>query len=760
MIALSMQAQVISGKLADAQTGESLPFANAVLLQAADSSFVKGVVSDENGLFAVELPQGGACLLRISYIGYESLTVDARPGDYGTLRLSPGSQALGEVVVTTAQTPPFRAGDNGGIVANVSATLLSTVGTAADVLQRMPGIAAEDGKITVFGKGAPIVYINNRKVNDLSEIERLESSDISTVELINNPGAVYDAEGRAVLLIKTKKKMNGFSAQLAERLRRGAHWGDNENLSLSYTQNSLNLFAGYYHNYSKREATENHTFNMKNPDALWSHTTLIPGYRYANNTQEISAGFDLSINTRHAIGGQYQFYTNDHSDEMNISTSTRLNGAPYETSLSETASDGYYYQHQANAFYSGEFGERFSLRFDFDFLNNYEDATQRSDETVNDTGKNAVLIANRTDYSLYAGKLTNSYKSAAGLIEFGGEYNYIDGNGFVHGNGYADDSEFTNTEQKTAAFLSYSRKLSALSVAAGVRYEFTSEHHTEGSERTPVTGRTYSDFYPNISLSAPIGKASLSLAFNKRTQRPSFSQLNGNVVYVNRFVFQKGNPYLSKTNIYDVNLQATLKPFYLNVGYSYLKDVITLFFEEQKNTDNALLLTSANFPKLQNLNATLNFNHRIAFWQPNYTAGVEQPFFSAMYDGREVAYNRLNYFFRAYNDFTLPPGFVLSANFRYQSDRQNAFFESASYRQIDLGLRKNFLNNTLRLNLMVYDVFNRVDEANDIRLNNLQWHTDKKSETRYATLSVTWMFNNYQKKYRGSSAAQDDINRF
>ena len=30
----------------------------------------------------------------------------------------------------------------------------------------------------------------------------------------------------------------------------------------------------------------------------------------------------------------------------------------------------------------------------------------------------------------------------------------------------------------------------------------------------------------------------LSLAFNKRTHRPSFSQLNGNVVYINRFVFQ------------------------------------------------------------------------------------------------------------------------------------------------------------------------------------------------------------------------------
>jgi hypothetical protein len=134
----------------------------------------------------------------------------------------------------------------------------------------------------------------------------------------------------------------------------------------------------------------------------------------------------------------------------------------------------------------------------------------------------------------------------------------------------------------------------------------------------------YSDFYPNISFSTTIKKVDLSLAFNKRTSRPNFSQLNGNVIYVNRFLFQKGNPYLNKHNIYDVNLQAILKPFYLNIGYAYTENPVSLFFEEQAN--NALLLTYANFPKMQDLNATLNFNHQIAFWQPNYTIGAAPDF--------------------------------------------------------------------------------------------------------------------------------------
>jgi hypothetical protein len=521
------------------------------------------------------------------------------------------------------------------------------------------------------------------------------------------------------------------------------------------------LFATYFHNYNKIETAENHYFTLKNADGVWRHVTLLPDNWYSKNSQQISTGFDFSVNDKHAIGGQYQFYTSDYKNPLQINTTTHLDDALYDTSHSQSSTTGNYHQHLVNTFYNGDFSERFSLRFDFDYLKNYDDNEQHADETISTATETRLInVFNQTDYDLYAGKLTNSYKSDAGLIEFGGEYNNITGNGFVRSNGYTDNNEFTNTEQKAAAFVSYSHKLAGMNVAAGLRYEFTSEQFTEGSAQTSIIDRTYSDLYPNISISRTIKNMDLSLAFNKRTQRPSFSQLNGNTIYVNRFVFQTGNPYLNKSNIYEVNLQATLKPFYLNVGYMYGKNPVFLYFKEQENNANAILSTYANFPKYQELNATLNWNTNIAFWQPNYTAGIAKPFFSAYYDGQEIAYNQVNYFFRAYNDFTLPLGLVLSCNFRYQSDQTDAFFETKGYQRIDLGLRKSFFDNSLRLNLMVYDIFDWVEEKNHMQLNNISWEADKKHETRYANLSITYLFNNYKKKYRGKSAAQDDINRF
>ncbi|OJV84307.1 MAG: hypothetical protein BGO34_07205 [Bacteroidia bacterium 44-10] len=752
----------VQGRIIEESTNLPMEYTNILLLSIPDSAFVTGTTSDENGLFQFNNLNNGKYVLKISYIGFEPklipIVISSEPLELGSIKLEE-SNILSEVIITS-KIPPFQSGVNGGIVANVSTTLLSSVGTASDVLQRMPGIVSENGKITVFGKGAPIVYINNRKVQDASELERIESTEISTVELITNPGAKYDAEGRAVLLIKTKSRINGFSGQITERLRIGKYLGDNENISAAYTTGGLNLFATYYHNHSKRESTENHYFILENEEGVWKYNTLLPDYVYSNNSQLISAGFDYSLDDRHSIGGQYQFDTGDYKDTTPIHTTTDLNDDRYETSQAKSFSKNESYQHLVNAFYNGDFSNKFSLRLDFDYLKNHDEAKQQSNETINNEETRIVDIFNQTDYDLYAGKLTNSWKSGAGLVEFGAEYNYISGDGFVRSNGSTDNTEFTNKEQKTSGFASYSHTLGNANVVAGLRYEFTSEQFTEGEEKTEIIDRSYSDWYPNLSVSGMLGDVNLSFAFNKRTRRPSFSQLNGNVVYVNRFVFQRGDPYLKKSNIYDLNLQATLKAFYLSLGYAHTKNPVLSFFREQENNANSILLTYANFPKYQELYTTFNWNTKIAFWQPNYSINVTKPFFSANYDGQMIDYDKFNYTFRAYNDFTLPLGWVLSCNFLHWSDRQDAFFETKGYQRLDLGLRKSVFDNSLRMNLMVYDIFNGVKDENSMRMNNLQWDADKKNETRYATLSVTYMFNNYRKKYRGSSAAQDDINRF
>jgi len=749
-------AVTIKGRVVEATTKEPLEYANVVLLAVNDSAFVAGTVSGEDGTFAIEKVDSGMYLLKVSFVGYEStfkaVEVADKALDVGDIELSEAVE-LQEVVVT-AKATPFEASATGGVIANVSTSLLSSVGTASDVLQRIPGvIVAENGAITVFGKGTPKVYIDNRRLRDLEELSRLESADISTVELI--------AEGTAILIIKTRTKISGFAAQVTERLRKGKYFGDNENISMSFTHDRLNAFATIIHNYNKQLAySESNQLTINSGNDKWLHETLLPENLYSGNSELLSGGFDYSLSDRHNFGGQYQLLKENSDEYSRYTTTTRFNGSPFETSEAITDTKTNDYQHLVNAFYNFALSRNYSLNLYFDYLKNHDTSEQTSLETGSNADSREIDLYNLTDYDLYALKLTNIWKSDIGTLKLGCEYKLIEGEGYVHSKGYTANSEFNNAEKKIEGFMNYSHKIQSVNILAALSYEYTQELYTKGAAHERITDRAFGDWYPSLTLSTAVRDVSLKLTFIKGNKLPSFSQLNGNVSYVNPFVSRQGNPYLDKCNTYEYSFQTVRRPFYLNISYEYQKSPIIAAFSTQGDDNNSVLSTYNNFPNYKQLSVMLNFNHIIAFWQPNYTAGYVKPFFKSLYNGEELTFNRPCGIFNAYNDFTLPMGFVVSCNLQYRTPSMEYYKEVKARKQLDFALRKSLLNNSLRFNLSVYDVFDWMKEETTQKYNSLSWVVDKKYETRYATFSITYFFNNYRKVYRGENAAKAEVERF
>jgi len=746
----------IKGRVVEATSKEPLEYANVVLQAAGDSAFVAGTVSSEDGAFAIEKVDSGRYILKVSFVGYESsflaVEVADKALDVGDIELSE-AVALQEVVVT-AKTAPFEASATGGVIANVSTTLLSSVGTASDVLQRIPGvIVAENGAITVFGKGTPKIYIDNRRLRDLSELARLESADISTVELI--------AEGTAILLIKTRTKISGFAAQITERLRKGKYFGDNENISMSFTNDRLNAFATLIHNYGKQLAySETNRLTVSDGNDVRQYHTQLPDNLYSGNSELMSGGFDYSLSDRHAFGGQYQLLKENSNEHSRFTTTTLYNNLPHETSNAVSDAIGDDYQHLVNAFYNFALNRNFAFNLYFDFLKNHDTSEQTSVETGSNADSRVLDLFNSTDYDLYALKLTNIWKSDFGTLKLGGEYKVIEGEGYVRSKGYTANSEFDNEETKLEGFLNYSHKIHSVNILAALSYEYTQERYTKGADHEMITNRGFGDWYPSLTLSTAIRDVSLKLTFIKGNKLPSFSQLNGNVSYVNPFVLRQGNPYLDKCNTYEYSFQTVRRPFYLNISYEYQKSPIVAAFSTLEDDATAVLSTYNNFHSYKQLSVMLNFTHIIAFWQMNYTAGYVKPFFRSLYNGEELTFDRPCGIFNTYNDITLPLGFVVSCNLQYRTPSMLYYTESRERKQLDLSLRKSLLNNSLRFNLSIYDVFNWQVEDNTQKYNNLLWSVNKKYETRYATFSITYFFNNYRKYYRGENAAKADMERF
>ena len=101
MMALSAVAKTpdVNGKVVD-ENGEPMPFVNVVMLSMPDSAYVQGGITDEQGAFNLTALQNGG-LVKISYIGYQTLYINSSAVDLGTIILQPEATLLGEVVVVS-----------------------------------------------------------------------------------------------------------------------------------------------------------------------------------------------------------------------------------------------------------------------------------------------------------------------------------------------------------------------------------------------------------------------------------------------------------------------------------------------------------------------------------------------------------------------------------------------------------------------------------------------------------------------------------
>ena len=153
-----------------------VPYAAVSLLQASDSTYITGAMSDEEGIFSFNIPSTDK-LVRISGVGYKTLILPA--SDSIVVMLQPSEQSL-EGVTVTAVRPAFKM-ERGLFVSNIQGTVFSKLGKATDVLQQIP-MMSMDG-LSVLGRGTPLVYINNKLMRSRSELERISSDMIKEIKI-------------------------------------------------------------------------------------------------------------------------------------------------------------------------------------------------------------------------------------------------------------------------------------------------------------------------------------------------------------------------------------------------------------------------------------------------------------------------------------------------------------------------------------------------------------------------------------------------
>ena len=757
----AVRAQSLTGKLID-ENHQPLPYANIVLLSLPDSAFVAGVVSGDDGTFTLN----AACrnrLIRISSIGYTTIYKECTGQDLGILQLQPDAQMLGEVVVK-ADLPKVRLkGD--AQVTTVQGSILEQAGTGNDLLNKLPGVSADDGAVNVFGSGAAEIYINGRKMRDASELDQLESENIRRVEVVRNPGARYNAEVKAVVRIYTKKPQGeGFGVNNRFLTRYQYDWIVLDQFNFNYRKGGFDLGGMLYGSDFRGE--DNKTLTTETfLDKTWLQVSDI---RTESHSKNLSAMLSMNyqFNDRHSVGARYDFdrTPEDRFDIDPMASVVYQDRALYEENTSRGTQDNPATSHYLNVYYNGQAGD-WSIDFNADGLWSYSKIVQDMTEQYTPAGgtlqEQRVTTYNKDENTLYAAKLIVSRPLWEGNLSFGGEYTYTNReNTFLNDQGILTDNLSNIEENAASAFLEYSRAFGQLQAQAGVRYEHITSDYYEGGTRVGEQSRTYDNVFPTLGLSLPVGKAQLSLSYSGSIERPSYWSLRSNLTYANRYTYEGGNTLLRPSIIQRLSLDASWKWIYFNMGYRHTKDVmIQIGRAYSEDGPTVMLLIHENKGDMDNFNATLSFAPTIGIWSPQLTLMYLQQWYMVDMPGgiRKNFDNPVGYF-TWNNHFSLPRGFTLDADFSLMTrgDQDNA--RQKMLGSIDLTLRKSFLNERLSLQLSARDLLNTNTYSGTIYSGNRTMTIDQQTQRTFS-LTLRYKFNPSKNKYKGTGAGQEQRSR-
>lgn len=751
-------AQCITGKVVN-ENNVPMAFVNVVLMTRADSTYITGTITKEDGSFLFENTHEKTGIVKFTSIGYVEQT---RPipstGNLGTIRMSLDNVMLREVVVKANRLVTTVKGN--ALVTRVENSALAHAGTANDVLARVPMVFGRDGNFEVFGKGTPLIYVNGRKVLDLTELTHINSSDIKNVEVITNPGAKYDASVKSVVRIQTKRPQGeGWSGTLRTQNGIQHYFATRSQANLKYRTGGLEVFGNFGYLTGK---FQNHTYN----DMLVLDNRLIDQQidskgSMRNNEFYGKAGFSYLLGDKHSVGA---YYSNGFSKQTeNGGYASRITvGGILDDEISSTGKikRDNYPRHYTNLYYNGLVG-KLDIDFNVDYMWNKKRTNMVNDETGIVSGSTLVNSSSANHECMFAQKLSLSYPVWKGEVEIGEEYtssrfeNVYNTDAVLVG-----DAASQVRENNIASFIQMMQRLGKVEIAAGLRYEHVDFSYMENGQVRPDQDKRYDNLFPSLSVSTMIKKVQLAFSYTNKTQRPSYADLDGTIDYINRFTLEGGNPYLKPEKIHTVELMGAWQQLFAQVSFTYNKNPLLNTTVPYDEGGEVKLITKDNLPSIKKLEVFVGSHFQFGFWQPKLNVGLLKQWFAIDYtDGCKRLDNPI-LLAQWQNAIHLPADIWLNMDMQWMSsgNEDNMRIKPTSY--VNVKFYKPFFNNRFSVSFEAKDIFNKSGRKLTLYNKDVTLFQINKTDNRLFQLTLQYNFNITRDRYRGNGAGQAEKNRF
>ncbi len=739
-------AQGINGRVTDGQK-KPLAYATVSLLSRVDSAVLATRFTDKEGMYSLQ-PHSSAAFVRVSYIGFKTLTVPLAGGSYKEISLAADASLMKEINITAR--PPALSLKDGSLVVHVKNSMMSNIGTANRLLGKIPGIKSGMDGIEVHGKGKPLVYLNNRLVRNSSELEQLPSAEVESVEVNMNPGAEYDASVAAVIRIKTiRKQGDGLSGNVLLGGVYAEDWQHRQTLNLNYRKKEVDVFGsvdnlkasfiGY-----NRERISLRTDSLRvlgqNTDAEQQAATMDAKLGVSYNHKASSMG--VLYNTAFS---PYKWNKGQGATHQDFSVNEALGSKSlidYSLNLSNQT-------HRVNAYYTTRFKSKLGLDFNYDYFGGNDKNDRQLSEAANTS-----LSHSASDYNLHMEKLVLAYPLFKGELKAGQEASSSKITNRYNNTGAATFNNIDrNAESRLAVFSAYTKTFNKTTVKGGLRYEYLETENESELRNNETWSKTYNTLFPSLSVSFPVQKTKVSLSYSTRIQRPGFEMLNSSVEYANRFIYRQGNPAIRPQYTHDVTGSLIFKDLFGSLSYQYAKNFITSVIDRYENRSDVLLRSFVNVPHKEQLNLSLTYSPKTELWEPSFNLYVSQQFLSIDYSNGKKHFNNPTATFSTSNELSLPKNFALSMDMSVRTGGNVNLQQRKADWNVDLNVRKMMMNNALAIIFGGMDIFKTQRDYYTLYGTNFTSAYRRAVNTRLIQLAVIYRFNSTYDKYRGSKTA-------
>lgn len=744
----------IQGRVLD-EKGTPIPYANVVLLNCEDSTYIAGAVSGEDGGFHLQSSTKG--MIKVSCIGFE----DAFLNDWEKtpLEIVLHSQAteLNEVVVKSAL--PVTRMENHALVTRIKGTVLENLGTAKDVLGRLPGILVEQDAVSVFGKGTPAIYINGQLVRNDNMLNQLQSTRIKQVELITNPGSRYDATVSSVIRITAERSPGeGFSFDNRTKIGYRDYLYLSEQVDVNYRHNNLDIFTLLEYDKSKTKGTSSNLQNLWLTQHFMQDVCINSIGR--QSLYEGKIGFNYSPSTNHSFGAYYQASRKPLKTKFHYDSQSWIDELLDETSSVEKDANAKTTEHLIDGYYTGMFG-KWSLDITLDALWRNGMENEFSAETFRESNHRTVTVFDNTSGRMFAGEMHFSHPLWKGSLDFGLEHSSSRRNEkSLNPEAVIMDCDDETREDNTGVYVETSQRLGKLNLRLGMRYEHIDSRFYEWGVKQEDMSRSYDNLFPTVSLMLPVGKSILQLSYSKKYNRPLYSQLSSAISYVNRYLYQSGNPLLQSQYVDNVSLAFRYSWLTLMANYSYTDGKIIDECAQYGNDTSITLLRKANSSSpLHNIQVMAVLSPHFGIYYPNLMAGFLAQNYKINYLGADKEFLKPMFIIRWNNLFQFQQEYVMNVDLNWRSSGDSENIELGQIWSLNAGMNKQF-GKHWNVKIAINDIFN-TSRKNSFTLysgvSDLQ--TRKFITSRSIECTIRYNFNTTKSKYKGQGAGNQERER-